>query len=403
MSVGTELLLGEILDSNAAYLAQELKAHGVTLHRKVTVGDNLERLREAILTALDRADLVILGGGLGPTDDDLTREAIAAALGEHPTEDPDLLAWLRGLFESRGRIMPDLNRKQAWLIPSSEALPNPIGTAPGWFVRVPGHATPRFIVAMPGPPREMKRMWREQVLPRLNLPARALFHTTLHTSGIGEGNVAELLGDLTRASNPSVATYARRFGVDVRVAASASTTEAARALAEPVLSVVQDKLARFTWGTDDQTLAGVLHAALGERTVAAIEAGSGGALALHLADTPAFRGGLVTRDHAQLIEAGLTPVTLGEHGPVSEQAARELARTARARFGSNFGVAVTVATGSSEDGPACPGTAFVAVDTEGDTHTARFDWLGEPDHLRDRAAILALTTLLRAARAEVPA
>ncbi|MDB5045361.1 MAG: damage-inducible protein CinA, partial [Deinococcus sp.] len=163
ISVGTELLLGEIVDSNAAFLARELAERGVTLHRKTVLGDNLGRVTDAIQLALSRADLVILGGGLGPTDDDLTREAIAAALGETPTEDPQQMAHLRGLYESRGRTMPEVNRKQTWLIPSAEALANPVGTAPGWFVRVA--STGKLIVALPGPPFEMHRMWREQVLP----------------------------------------------------------------------------------------------------------------------------------------------------------------------------------------------------------------------------------------------
>lgn len=208
ISVGTELLLGEIVDSNAAFLARELAARGITLHRKVVLGDNLKRLAEGLRTALARADLVIVGGGLGPTDDDLTREAIAEVLEETPTEDPALLAWLEGLYAARGRPMPQVNRKQAWLIPSAQALPNPVGTAPGWFVRTGG----KIIVALPGPPRELQRMWREQVLPRLPLPDHALFAVTLHTQGIGESNIAELLGDLTKAANPSVATYARADG-----------------------------------------------------------------------------------------------------------------------------------------------------------------------------------------------
>ena len=222
ISVGTELLFGEIVDSNAAFLAQQLVARGVTLHRKTVVGDNLGRLQDALLTALGRADLVILGGGLGPTDDDLTREAIAAALGETPAEDPELLAWLRGLYAARGREMPEINRKQAWLIPSAEALPNPVGTAPGWFVR----RGEQLIVALPGPPREMQTMWHGQVLPRLPQPTRVLRHTTVHTQGIGESNLAELLGSLTQEANPSIGTYARKTGVDVRVAASAATAAA---------------------------------------------------------------------------------------------------------------------------------------------------------------------------------
>ena len=279
ISVGTELLFGEIVDSNAAYLAQELAARGIALHRKTVLGDNLHRLQEGILTALGRADLVILGGGLGPTDDDLTREAIAAALNETPTEDPALLAWLQGLYTARGRTMPEINRKQAWLIPSAEALPNPVGTAPGWFVRTGG----KLVVALPGPPREMRTMWREQVLPRLPQPDFALHATTIHTQGIGESNLAEVLGDLCRGANPSIGTYARQTGVDVRVAASAPTEREAAALAAPLLEQVRAKLSRWTWGENGDTLAAVTNRALGGRTLGVIEAGSAGTLCTLLA------------------------------------------------------------------------------------------------------------------------
>ncbi|MFC4426670.1 CinA family nicotinamide mononucleotide deamidase-related protein [Deinococcus navajonensis] len=395
ISVGTELLFGEIVDSNAAFLARELGARGLTLHRKTVLGDNLERVREAITLALSRADLVILGGGLGPTDDDLTREAIAAALGETPTEDPALIAWLEGLYTARGRVMPQINRKQAWLIPSAEALPNPVGTAPGWYVRV----GEKVIVALPGPPREMQPMWREQVLPRLPLPDRALYATTVHTQGIGESNLAELLGDLTRQANPSVATYARKTGVDVRVAASAETPEAARDLAEPVLAQVRTALARWTWGEDDDTLAGAVTRVLAGRSLGVIEAGSAGALCTLLADEPSFLDAAVTQDHRRLITLGLTPVTLHAQGLVSEQAARELAAGAREHLGAEVGVAVVTATHGERQNQ-----TFVALDTGEAQHTASVDWPGNAEQIRERAAVLALALTYRALKSQaVPA
>jgi nicotinamide-nucleotide amidase len=389
ISVGTELLLGEITDSNAAFLARELAARGLVLHRKTVVGDNLPRLQEAIHTALSRADLVILGGGLGPTEDDLTREAIAAALNETPAEDPALLAWLEGLYASRGRPMPGVNRKQAWLIPSAEALPNPNGTAPGWFARSSG----KFIVALPGPPREMHRMWREQVLPRLPLPDHALHTTTIHTHGIGESNVAELLGDLCLAANPSVATYARRTGVDVRVAASAPSEAEARTLAAPVLEQVRAKLVQWTWGENTDTLAGKLNQMLNGRTLGVIEAGSAGTLCTLLADQPAFLDGAVTVDHRRLITLGLTPVTLRDLGLVSEQAARELAAGAREHLGADIGLAVVVQTTGEH-----AGQAYAAVDGDGSVHTVAVNWVGDAAQARDRAAVAALALAYRATR-----
>ncbi|MFC3831246.1 MULTISPECIES: CinA family nicotinamide mononucleotide deamidase-related protein [Deinococcus] len=389
ISVGTELLFGEIVDSNAAFLARELGARGVTLHRKTVLGDNLERLTAAIQTALGRADLVILGGGLGPTDDDLTREAIAAALNETPQEDPHLLAWLEGLYAARGRVMPQINRKQAWLIPSAQALANPVGTAPGWFVTTGG----KVVVALPGPPREMQRMWRDQVVPRLPLPSRALVHTTIHTQGIGESNVAELLGELTRTANPSVATYARKTGVDVRVAASADTDAQARALLAPVLGEVRGHLHRWTWGEDADTLAGAVTQVLAGRTLGVVEAGSAGALCTLLADEPGFLDAAVTQDHRRLITLGLTPVTLQGDGLVSGSAALELAAGAREHLGADVGLAVVVQ--ASGEGA---GHAHAALYTPELQRTATIDWPGDPAQIRERAAVLALALAYRALR-----
>lgn len=394
ISVGTELLFGEIVDGNAAFLARELGARGVNLHRKTVLGDNLGRVTEAVQLALSRADLVLVGGGLGPTDDDLSREAIAAALGETPAEDPELIAWLEGLYSARGRVMPQINRKQAWLIPSAEALPNPVGTAPGWFVRLTGEGgRPQYVVAMPGPPREMNQMWREQVVPRLPLPDQALYAVTVHTQGLGESDVAERLGALTRQANPSVATYFRKTGVDVRVAASAPSEDEARALAQPVLEGVRADLARWTWGEDDDTLAGAVGKLLGGRTLGVIEAGSAGMLSTLLADEAGFHDAAVTTDHARLITLGLTPVTLRDAGLVSEGAARELAAGAREHLASDVGLSVVVNTRGEN-----AGQAFVAVDVEGRSKTARIDWGGAPDQVRERAAVAALALAYRALR-----
>ncbi|QFP76871.1 CinA family nicotinamide mononucleotide deamidase-related protein [Deinococcus sp. AJ005] len=390
ISVGTELLFGEIVDTNAAFLARELGERGVILHRKTVLGDNLGRVSAAITLALSRADLVILGGGLGPTDDDLTRESIADALGETPGEDPELLAWLEGMYAARGREMPQVNRKQTWLIPSAEALPNPVGTAPGWFVRTGG----KYVVALPGPPREMHKMWREQVLPRLPLPDHALVSTTIHTQGIGESNVAELLAGLTQNANPSVATYARKTGVDVRVAASAETEAQARELMAPLLETVRAHLSRWTWGEDGQTLAGALGDGLAGRRLGVIEAGSAGALCGLLADTAGFLDAAVTGDHARLITLGLTPVTLRDAGLVSEGAALELAAGAREHLGADIGLAVVVSVMGEN-----AGQVHAAVSSEKGHKAASVNWPGDAAQMRERAAVTALALAYRALRA----
>jgi len=212
LSIGTELLLGQIVDTNAAWVSGRLADLGIDCHWISTVGDNLARATEAIERALGRSELIVCTGGLGPTEDDLTREAIAAAVRETPAVDPGLEAALRDWFASRGLVMPDRNRKQAWLIPSARALPNPLGTAPGWSVETRG----RTLVAMPGVPREMTRMWEREVEPRLRART-AIRSRTLKLLGIGESAVEEALADMVRSTAPTVATYAKSDGVHVRV------------------------------------------------------------------------------------------------------------------------------------------------------------------------------------------
>jgi nicotinamide-nucleotide amidase len=194
LSIGSEITVGETRDTNAGELARRLTIEGVTVSRIVALPDRLDLVTDAFSLAFGRADLVLSTGGLGPTPDDLTRESIAAALGETPVVDPDIEAWLRGRWERRGLPFPEINLKQAWRIPSCEPLANPNGSAPGWFVTRPDGG---IAVAMPGPPREMGPMWSDEVLPRLR--ARGLGADvavrTFRLTGIGESTVAELLGD----------------------------------------------------------------------------------------------------------------------------------------------------------------------------------------------------------------
>ena len=242
LSIGSELIGGHLTDTNATFLAQELAAQGIELLHVVQVGDDLDRLTRTLATAVEEADLVICTGGIGPTDDDLTREAICAVAGETPLVDESLVAGIREFFAQRGLEMPERNAKQAWVIPSAEVLPNPVGTAPGWLARVDD----TMIVAMPGVPREMVRMWREQALPRISahLTGRVYRSANLRTLGIGESAVSQLLDELTRRPRPYVGTYAKDDGVHVRVTASADDpAQAERDLSETV-EEVRRRLAR---------------------------------------------------------------------------------------------------------------------------------------------------------------
>jgi nicotinamide-nucleotide amidase len=282
LSIGTELLLGQIVDTNANYLAGRLALLGIDCLHMQTVGDNLGRAKQAFERALSRSDLVVATGGLGPTEDDLTREAIAAALGETPTVEPALEADLVAWFAGRGLAMPDRNRKQAWLIPSARALANPNGTAPGWDVQKDG----KRIIAMPGVPREMMPMW-ESVEPSL-ARGDALRWRTLKLLGIGESAVEEKLAELVRSSSPTVATYAKNDGVHVRVADKAATpAEADRRVAE-MERTIRARLGEYVWGADDETLPQVIGRGLEARTwrLAVAESLSAGDIARALADAP---------------------------------------------------------------------------------------------------------------------
>lgn len=305
LSVGTELLLGQIVDTNSAYLAARLAGAGVDCLHMSTVGDNLGRATAAVAVALGRSDLVIMTGGLGPTEDDLTREAIAAAVEETPEVDPVLEAELRGWFGGRGFAMPESNRKQAWLIPSARPLPNPNGTAPGWDVRWNG----KRIVAMPGVPREMTPMWEDHVEPTL-FAGEVLRSRTLKLLGIGESAVEEALGELVRSTAPTVATYAKNDGVHVRITDKAVDAADADARVASMEARVRERIGAHVWGADGDTLPEVIGGALERRgwRLASAEALSAGELARALGDgaMAAYAGGTVRPgEEREALEASL--------------------------------------------------------------------------------------------------
>ena len=280
LSIGTELTVGDTRDTNAGELARALTAMGVRVVRLTALPDDLGVVAAAFGLGLGRSDLVISTGGLGPTPDDLTREAIAQACGEMTVVDPDREAWLRELWSRRGMPFPELNLKQAWRIPSAITLDNPNGTAPGWFVTRPDG---RVVVALPGPPREMRPMWADEVMPRLEAigVGAEMASRTYRLTGIGESQVADLLGeDLLRATNPIVATYARADALDVRISAVADGDRSADDLVEVAAAAVLEHLGRYVWATGATTWS----EAIGERlralgwNLAGVEIGTGGSL-----------------------------------------------------------------------------------------------------------------------------
>ncbi len=385
LAVGTELTVGETTDTNSGELARSLVAHGVTVLQIANVPDDLGVVVDALRAALERADLVVTTGGLGPTPDDLTREAVAEVCDERVSVDPGTLAWLEALWARRGHPFPSVNIKQAWVIPSSSTLPNPNGTAPGWWVDRPDG---RVVVTLPGPPREMLPMWANEVLPRLaergvggDLEVR-----TLRLHGIGESQVAELLGEpLLRATNPVVATYARHEAVDIRISARSTSDRAARDLADEAEAAVMPVLGDYVWARGGTSWAAALGDALGARgwTLATSERGTAGALVALLRGLPSVRMAEVVTD-----EPGARGVA-GEPDPAAVVA--EAARV-RAAAGTDVGFAVH-AVDREHDVQVLIGVATPAG-TRGDERRAfQRGGMGA-----DRAAIAATAVLLAVLR-----
>ncbi len=365
ISVGTEILLGEILDTNSQYIASRLPALGIDLYFMSTAGDNLDRLSETLERALRRSDLVVMTGGLGPTEDDLTREAIAGVLGEELRLDPDAEARLRAFFAGRGVSFPERNLKQAMVIPSAQAIPNPRGTAPGWWVEKDG----RIIVAMPGPPHEMSRMWESEVEPRLSRlgAGRILVTRTLKTVGMGESHVDQMMAPLLSSANPTVGIYARQDGVHVRIAAKAASAEAARALIRPVEEQAREILGASVWGADSDRLEGVIGRMLNERglTLATMESCTGGLLASTITDVAGssdyFKGGYVAYSAQMKVGLGVDAELIERHGVISSEVACDMARVAREQALADYAIGVTGIVGEDEVEGKPPGTVHIAV------------------------------------------
>lgn len=419
VTIGTEILLGQLVDTNSVHIAQVLADAGADVFAKHSVGDNAARLEAMLRGALERCDGVVATGGLGPTVDDLTKEAVAAAVGL-PLElhDASVVA-IEARFAAFGRTGPlsENNRRQAFLPRGSFVLENPHGTAPG-FVAL--RSDGKFVACMPGVPREMKPMLAERLVPwivaRYGLQA-AIYTRTLHTVGIGESDLDARIEPLFRSlENPKIAMLAHDSKVDVKIMAKARDRASAQALIEPVEALLRERIGGGIFGVDDETLQGALVARLVARgeTLSTAESITGGSIADAIVRVPGasqcFRGGIVAYDDA--VKTALLDVdeaTLREHGAVSEAVAHAMALGARARIGTDVGVATTGIAGPSGATEGKPvGLVFVAVATRNETTVRRITLPGNRDDVRRRATVAALNLLWQqldrdAVRSEVAA
>ncbi|MEB3301693.1 MAG: competence/damage-inducible protein A [Cyanobacteriota bacterium] len=369
LCIGTELLLGDILNGNARWLAQELASLGVPHHRQEVVGDNRERLILALQEAAKRCRVLITTGGLGPTMDDLTTEAVAAAFHAPLVEHPQVWEDIQNKLGARGKPVAASNRRQAQLPEGAAVLPNPTGTAPGMiWSPIPGFT----ILTFPGVPREMQAMWRATAVPWLRqagLAEGVFFSRRLHVWGIGESLLAEQVDDLLSLANPTVAPYAGGGQVTLRLTARASDPVAAKALLEPVEREIRGRIGAACYGADDDSLASVVLSQLAERqqTLAVAESCTGGGLGGALAAVPgasqSWLGGVIAYANSAKRELLGVPSDLLERwGAVSDPVALAMAEGVRERLASDWAVAITGVAGPGGGSPDKPvGLVHVAV------------------------------------------
>lgn len=400
LSVGTELLLGEITDTNAQEISARLKEAGIDVYRRVTVGDNLARLTASFSDALGRADVVIATGGLGPTDDDVTAEALAAALGRKLVFDETAWSWTRGWFERRGRVPTESDKKQAMIVEGGMALRNNNGTAPGQAVVADG----RIVALLPGPPREMIPMLEEQVLPLLasHFPhLEPLYCRDLRLVGIGESKVGETVRDLMQCSNPTLAPYAGSGEVRLRIAAKSQSPQEAKAMLDRVEAEVRSRLQEHVYGTDNATLESACGELLAKKglTLAIAESVTGGLIAHRVTLVPGssryFKMGVVAYDPAMKVTClGVSGETVRKNDAVSAEVAREMALGVKALAGAKIGLATTGFAGPDGGTPEEPvGTVYIAVAGPGGVVVDRQVYGGSRAMVKQFAAQRALYML----------
>lgn len=408
LSVGTELLIGDIVNTDAAYISKGLAALGIDQYHQGVVGDNPIRLREAVKLALSRSELLILTGGLGPTYDDITKETAAEALGKTLYLNQDSLARIQAFFTRRGREMTNNNIKQAMMPEGAVIFPNQNGTADGCAIDCP--AENRMIVLLPGPPRELEPMFRDQVMPYLaDFTDRVLISKNVNICGMGESAVEAILRErMQAATNPTEAPYCLEGEVRIRVTASAATpSEAERLCDRDIEDLMTTPVAPYIYGVDT-TLKEAVVKTLREQglTLFTAESCTGGLAAKEITDmsgsSRVLKGGVVsyTNEIKQRL-LGVSPETIARYTEVSEACAAEMAEGARRLSGADLGIS---STGYAEGGEGVPegmaGVVFVALSHKDGTRVERLTLTGSREHVRKLAVKHLFTMILNHCRTQ---
>ena len=399
--VGTELLMGQILNTNAQYIAKSLAPSGIDMYHQLVVGDNPKRLTEAVRTAFSRSDCVIFSGGLGPTDDDLTKETVAEALGKDLVLYEEEWDRIVSYFASKSRTVAPNNKKQAMFPSDAIILPNPNGTAPGCIMEADGKAA----ILLPGPPRELIPMFRDYAMPYLlERSGHRLYSREVRIFGVGESDVAYRLDDLFKhQTNPTIAPYAKTSEVTLRVTAKCQSDAEGEALVSPVLNAIQKELGDCVYDTNGRELAEVCHRALIDagNTLAVAESCTGGRLADAFINYPGssayfMEGDVTYSNDAKMRRLGVRSETLDTVGAVSEECAKEMAEGCRRAAHTDFALATTGYAGpdgGEDDKPV--GTVFIALASADGTIVKRLNLFGDRDRIRHSATLHALDLLRR--------
>lgn len=397
IAVGTEILVGDIVNTNAQFLSERLFALGIDMYYQTVVGDNPARLTEAIRLAFSRADLVIFSGGLGPTEDDLTKETVAEYFGVpllfHKEIVEDIKRYLNGRY-------PMSNEKQAYIPEGAMILPNERGTAPGVILEKDG----KMAILLPGPPRELLPMFTEQVEPYLKSKSDFVMESkVVRLFGIGEARVGEIVSDLMDGANPTVAPYAKDNEVILRISAKAQTTKEAESLIEKARCEIESRLGEYIYGYDDQTMVKTTASLLLEKglTIACAESCTAGRLTATLGDVPGISSALcesvVTYSNdAKMKYLGVHAETLSQFGAVSQETAIEMAQGIYERSGADIGVSVTGIAGpggGTEEKPV--GLVYVGVCCRGDIDVLKLQLHGDRDKVRFGAVMHSLNAIRR--------
>ena len=412
ISIGNELLSGQAVDTNAAYLSGKLLSMGIPVVSSYTVGDDIDSIVRAFNLASRDADVVVATGGLGPTDDDLTRQAIAKFLNKELQLQDELLQKIKDFFISRERQMPENNKIQAYIPAGAKALVNNLGTAPGIMARLRAVREPPLLVALPGVPSEAKQMFEESVLPELRKLARltsggqatgqAVVVRKLRCFGTGESHIAELLGPLMqRGRNPLINCTAQYGIITLHIVATAEDKDKARQMVEEDERLLRNKLGELVYGTGEQSLAEVVGEKLTQqkKTISVAESCTGGTLAKLLTDVPGAsryltHGWVTYSNSAKTSELGVPAKLIEEHGAVSEQVARAMAQGARKKAATDFAVGITGIAGPSGGSEQKPvGLVYISVDSASGCETKRFTFSHDRATIRLRAAQTALNML----------